>query len=203
MYTKGKMLIIICILLFSAIILYLAPLKDANVHDIKTEDVNLEFYKENITIAVSKNNTVVNGLYYFTCNEQTDVSLFYPFPVDSSHEYPYAINVKELDKGNVPFRAVNNGIIFNLSLDADETKVVNISYTQTITTNNTKYILTTTKTWKKGLTEAEYVINVPKSLKNLHISYQPDEIHEEGTTTIYIIKKENFMPTKDINISWD
>lgn len=204
---KNKKLIVvatICVLLLIATIFLILHQNDIkNAQEGKTKKSNLDFLKEKIRILVSRDEVVVNGTYYFQSNLQTNVSFFYPFPLDSLHDYPYEISIEELDDGDVPFRGVNEGIVFNLSFDANETKVVLILYAQKIKTNNTRYILKTTKAWKKELKEAEFFINVPKSMENIKISYPPDEIHEKGNETIYIIKKENFMPEKDINISWD
>jgi hypothetical protein len=203
---KNKKLIIvaaICVLLLIATIFLFQPQKyPKNTHVNKTKELKLDFLKEEITILISRDEVVVEGIYYFQSNLRTNVSFYYPFPVDSLHDYPYEISIEELDTGNVSFKRINKGIIFNLYFDANETKVVSISYAQKIKANNAKYILTTTKAWKKGLKEAEFCIIVPKTLKNISISYQPDEIHEEGNETRYIIRKEDFMPEKDINISW-
>jgi hypothetical protein len=65
-----------------------------------------------------------------------------------------------------------------------------------------EYILTTTKQWKRPLVFAEYYIHIPSKLQLKDPSYKFDLIDVTASSKTYFLKKKNFMPDKNLAVSW-
>ena len=67
----------------------------------------VQFSAEKIEMKVSRKEVEVSGCYYFRNNSSRKTIhklLFYPFPVDSVHNFPYIINVYYLSSGKkIPY----------------------------------------------------------------------------------------------------
>lgn len=82
-------------------------------------------------------------------------------------------------------------------------KTVKILYRQRHNGAEARYILLTTKLWDKPLETANYNLVVKKNIKVNQFSINPDSSVAFGETQVYYWKRENFMPTKDFEISFN
>lgn len=158
----------------------------------------VQFEKEEILVTLDSTEIKVEGKYYF--KNRTDVQklmkLFYPFPVDEKHYYPYYIEVKGLT-----FENKKDGITFDVRIKPFEEKEAVIIYLQKISARDAKYILTTTKEWNEPLEEAKFIVNVPASF-NSTLSYKPDSITKKEGRIFYYMTKHNFLPDSDLVVRW-
>ncbi len=167
-------------------------------------EMPVKFFKEEINITLKKNSVNVRGLYFFESksNLEIDVSMFYPFPIDSSHFYPAKIKV--LDPENtLDFVKKNTGIKWTLHFEPLGVKTVLVEYKQKIKEKNATYILTTTKLWKQKIDKATFIIEAPEEFKELNFSIKPDSVKTKAKKQFYYITRRYFLPKTDLKISWE
>jgi len=168
----------------------------------------VQFSAEKIEMKVSRKEVEVSGCYYFRNNSSRKTIhklLFYPFPVDSTHNSPYIIDVyytsseKKIPYGpKVPVKS----IYFPVDLPPGSTTAVTVEYKQSIRVNNAKYILQTTKYWGYPLEKADYLIWVPQEFQDVELSYQPTEVETLKSQIKFTVERGDFLPHKDLEIEW-
>ena len=164
----------------------------------------LQFAKEKIEVKIYNDYSVVTGKYTFNNVSKNDLgtTLFYPFPVNSSYFYPDTISICDQDNKSTSFAKSSTGIYFVIKVPADSEAVIKVKYSQRISSDTMKYILTSTQNWIHPLEKAEYQIVLPKEFDLKDISIKPYEKDSSSTNNIYIINKQNFMPETDLIIVW-
>jgi len=164
----------------------------------------LQFAKEKIEVKIYNGYAVVTGDYTFTNKNKNKLrsTLFYPFPVNQSHFYPDTISVYDQHNKTILFTKSSTGIYFRISVFPDSGTTISVKYSQRISSDTMKYILTSTQTWKHPLEKAEYIVSLPKQFDLKDISIKPYKKDSDSTDNIYIINKQNFMPETDLIIVW-
>jgi len=162
-----------------------------------TQAPPIDFYKENVTIAVTGAVARVTGVYYF--KNLTDVGkrvkFYYPFPVDSNHGFPDTIAIK------YPFEADSAGIYFWLSIGPSSIDSFVIYYEQGVKEPFFRYITTTTQEWKRPIKEADFTIIAPETLA-IDVNYAFSEPVNIDGYRHYSIPVMDFLPEEDLIISW-
>jgi hypothetical protein len=164
----------------------------------------LQFAKEKIEVKIYNGYAVVTGDYTFTNKNKNKLrsTLFYPFPVNQSYFYPDTISVYAENNESISFTKSSTGVYFGIKVPADSETTVKVRYSQRISLDTMKYILTSTQSWIHPLEKAEYIISLPKEFDLKDISIKPYKKDSGSTDNIYTINKENFMPETDLIIAW-
>jgi len=168
----------------------------------------LQFSAEKIEMRISRKEVEVKGYYYFRNNSSQETIhklLIYPFPVDSTHNFPYIISVYYLSsEKKIPYgpKAPVKSIYFPVDLPSGSTTAVVVEYRQSIQANDAKYILHTTKYWGHPLESADYLIWVPKGFQDVKLSYRPTKVETLQSQIKFTIEKRDFLPHKDLEIEW-
>ena len=165
----------------------------------------LSFDSEELTFRIDENNFYVSGYYHLISSglNVIETALYYPFPKDSVF-FP-ADSIKIFDITNK--KEIKNiesklgGVIFNVEIDSSLTLF--ISYKQKLKSKTAKYILTTTKYWKKSLKEVSYCLITPLDMEISYFSYKPNRNEIINNRKIYYWKKKNFMPEKDMEFEFN
>jgi len=159
----------------------------------------VEFTSERIEMSIRGNSLTIHGIYHFTNPnpELVRVAMLYPFPVDATHPFPHAIRVKA-----IAFRKVKDGITWIVEGEPYAKPTVDVVYTQRCLDHSAKYILTTTQTWGQALKQAEFIVRVPASFKEVTLSYSPDSLKEIKGEQVFYLTKKDFLPEKDFEIRW-
>ncbi|OYD15167.1 hypothetical protein CH333_06445 [candidate division WOR-3 bacterium JGI_Cruoil_03_44_89] len=163
------------------------------------ERLPVQFYEEEVCVWVERGEVLVEGIYYFRNRTHTAkrMRLFYPFPIDSLHEFPYEIEVE-----GTPFETAEDGVTYDVIIDSMGVAESTVRYKQRIFTNCAKYILMTARRWKEPIEEARFVVSLPEDFSNVNISYEPDSIIKKEERTFYYINEHNLFPDRDIDIVW-
>jgi hypothetical protein len=164
-----------------------------------------EFKREIVQINIAEGKAEVTGKYWVKAiKAPARLKIFYPFPRDN-YFYPDEISViyNDTQKLDMTVNRDSQGVCFELILPDTNTVPFTVSYSQRLKGNEFRYILSTTKSWGKPLEIAEFIINVPISLKRQSISYQPDNVEINERTLRYLIKREKFWPEQDLIITWE
>ena len=164
----------------------------------------LQFAKEKIEIKIYNGYAVVTGDYTFINKNKKEITrtLFYPFPVNLSFSYPDTISVYDQNNKSVLFSKSSAGIYFGITVFTDSEATIKVKYTQRISSDTMKYILTSTQNWEHPLEKAVYKILLPKEFYLKDLSIKPYKKDSDSTYNIYIINIENFMPKTDLIVVW-
>jgi hypothetical protein len=165
----------------------------------------LGFKKEKINITLKSSFVYLQGDYYFEDKgpNKFQTYIYYPFVINDSLSYPDSITV--FDPGRlkyIPYKKLKEGISFPLNVDPESKNKVQIFYRQKIKYKYFEYILTTTSNWKRPLKRSDFQINIPKSFKDVKLSYKADSLSIYKNYKQYHITKKNFMPEKNLIIKW-
>lgn len=161
----------------------------------------LKFYQEEIFLNCYKERIEVEANYHLLNNSDNfiNVKIGCQFPSDTLHEYPYDIEVKGYNHEKFD----ESNICWDMQFDPNEKKDVTVKYKQKIKSKLARYILTTTQKWGEPFKQAEYYISVPKNWTNIRISYPYDKMTVKENRLHYYIKRENFLPKKDLIVKWN
>jgi hypothetical protein len=164
---------------------------------------HVSFFEEHIDFAFDTEYFIINGIYSFHNDTETDVNQQITFPFADKTATIDSIRIINLSTGRIiRFNRLENSVLFNFRISPRDTVDVNIFYRQKISTVN-KYIITSTQTWGKPLEKAVYTLTSDKKLKIKSFSYTPDSIGEMNDKRLYFWKKKQFMPKFDFEIEID
>jgi hypothetical protein len=168
--------------------------------------IELLFVKEAIAVSVLPPDTIgVRGDYFFTAAGPavTGIPLSYPFPVDSSADYPCFIEVKDTRTAQaIAFGRQGQAIMFSVGVRTGDTTAVTVVYKQRVKKNSGRYILTTTGIWGRPLVDSRYSVSVPDTMTLTYVSYECDSVATAGNRLVYQFFKKKFMPDRDLAFVW-
>lgn len=165
---------------------------------------NISFYKEEITFQLDRKYFQVSGDYFFRngTNGDIDEYIFYPVYKDSLNSAFDSLWIFDYtdNKALSYINKADSGIFFHLYIPAGDSAKIKIYYRQIHYGNYVKYILTTTRTWKKPLKTARYLVMVDKDINITSFSWPPRETIPFEVKTLYQWSLVDFMPDKDFEI---
>lgn len=160
-----------------------------------------DFFKEDLTFRLDGVFLSVEGYYWFANHSDRSVNcdIFYPLPDYAGAQFD-SIQVYNISAGNQKIfkKEGSSGISFLLHLASLDTGLIQIKYRQKLTADSAVYILTSTKSWGKPITRAEFKLITPGSLMMIKFSYPPDKSYVLENLRIYYWQKENFMPDQEL-----
>jgi len=160
------------------------------------------FVQEQIDIQVYSTHVTVKGRYVYRNSFPFPVAqgLSIPFHIDSDHAPPINIRAIQLTprKKVIPLRYILGRHRFDLKFMPLEQKEIEISYRQETPMKNARYILRTTKPWKKPLVEGVYRLR----LNGARLVYSNYSLLSDGKD-VYLFTAKKFMPQKDWDFSWE
>ena len=195
--------------LLTTIFLLIASLISANDRDVPQRPV--EFFAEEITLSVTDSTADVTGIYYFRNNtpREGDYPVIFPFYVDSLSLFPSKIEGFEVQPKSVG-RSLEiskyeerNSIVINIPLKPNAVTIWELDYRQRILGHSARYILTSTRSWGQPLETATYEFIVPADFTDVNVWPEADSIFEGGHYCKYLAHRINFMPSRDMEISWE
>ena len=174
-----------------------------------SNDDVVEFKDEKIDIAIDKDNSVnVTGIYNFrrTGKSIKTFQILYPFPNQKKYGEieikSVTINGKKAKFHNFELKRYNR-ISLDLTFDdSDECKLL-ICFKQKPQESSYKYILRSTRNWKKELEESQINISLPVS-NELKCNYSDFVLSKNSNKVLseYSMQKKQFYPNEDLLITW-
>jgi len=159
------------------------------------------FPEEQIDIEVYPDHVWVKGTYVYKNPFPFPVtqSLIIPFPMDSDHPEPFMLSASVIASHEkpIPLKYLLGVHRFRLNFAAKEEINVSVKYRQQSSTSTARYILISTKAWRRPLTRALYRI-FPKGVRITSSNYELNQ-----SDAFLFFKKEDFMPSKDWIFSWE
>jgi hypothetical protein len=160
---------------------------------------SIHFAREEIAMNVREGSVEISGMYHFTnslANPATAV-IFYPFPLDSIHAYPDSIVIPGHE-----FERSDSGVSFRMHFSPQTEDSFLAYYRQPLRGTQARYIVTTTRAWKRAIDCASFRITVPADFRNVRVSYKPDRILRTDSLVTYSFARCGFFPNKDIVVTW-
>ncbi|MCL2313408.1 MAG: hypothetical protein FWC41_13210 [Firmicutes bacterium] len=184
------------------IIFLLAIVLSVTISYLKAQK-NILFFEEHIDFSLDSNYFCVNGIYSFQNKSDQEKNQQIMFPFADKSTGIDSIRIINLYSGRkIDFNRKGNFIYFAVYLPINDTVDVNIFYRQKTSENN-KYVLTSTKSWGEPLKTAIYTLSIERYIKIKSLSYLPDSIKEFDNRIVYIWEKHDFMPEYDFEIILD
>ena len=160
----------------------------------------IDFFQEVLTIEIKDDSTAkVTGTYFFEnlTSEEKNIKFYYPFPVDSFHDFPDTILLDYSYEKD----SAGTGIFFNMAIGARAGSQFTITYKQKLKGTFFRYITTTTKQWQRPIKKAYFEITAPAHLQ-ARFNYPLAEDRIIGPIHYYAIKLKKFFPDEDLIIDW-
>jgi hypothetical protein len=159
----------------------------------------VHFAREEIAMVVRPGTLEVRGMYHFRCSARQALvaSLFYPFPLDSTHLYPDSIEIRQHG-----FQRQDSGVSFRMRFRPVAEDSFFAYYRQPLKVNSATYIVTTTRKWKRPIDLAQFRVTVPASLKEVSLTFKPDSVVESDSLVSYFFARKKFYPDKDVTVTW-
>ncbi len=160
----------------------------------------LSFYKENITMKITKDYFHVTGIYYLRNDRNSSEILIYPYPVDSLYGPVDSIYIYNMTthKNITPLKTDLYKTVFKLDFSYPGDLVIQISYRQRLNGNHAEYILKSTISWKQPLDQADYQLIVPSGLQISSFSMVPHDSIVTDQEVVYLWNKYNYMPSENL-----
>ena len=141
----------------------------------------------------------LRGMYHFTCSAKQPLvaSMFYPFPLDSTHLYPDSIEIRQHG-----FQKQDSGVSFRMQFRPGAEDSFFAYYRQPLKTNSATYIVTTTRKWKRPIDLAQFRVTAPTGFKDVGLTFKPDSVKKSGSAVSYFFTRKKFFPDKDVTVTW-
>lgn len=169
------------------------------------------FVGEEVALTVDDSTAQVSGTYFFQNYGGIDfrAPVFFPFYVDGHASYPDLIRAAcriGADTLRADLRYVESrrrgGISLSIPLRAHQRTTWFLSYQQKITSKRAVYMITSTHAWKEPLREATYTFVFPDYFKSVETWPPPDTAYSLNGKTFYRCTKRDFMPDREMEITW-
>jgi hypothetical protein len=159
----------------------------------------LHFAREEIEMNVRPGYLEIGGMYHFTntFKKPTSARIFYPFPLDSTLDYPDSIALPGVD-----FERGDSGVFFRMPFTPQHEDSFFACYRQPLRGKSARYIVTTTRQWGRPIDVAQFRISVPREFLNVELSYKPDRIERNDSTVVYHFVRRRFYPDRDVIVTW-
>jgi hypothetical protein len=113
------------------------------------------------------------------------------------HRYPDSIALPGFD-----FERGDSGVSFTMRFRPQAEDSFLAYYRQPLRGKQARYIVTTTRAWKKPIDRASFRVAVPKQLPNVKLSYRPDRTEKTDSTVVYTFTRRRFYPDTDVIVTW-
>ena len=169
----------------------------------------LRFDRERIEIRVASGRIQVQGLYHYTNTSRLPavLTLRVPFPVDNEHPQPETYSLYEASAdgralAEIPLIVRGDDIRFRLLFRPGEGKWVRLDYIQPTHVRNGRYLLTTTRPWRRPIGLAAYVLHLPQDFELTSSNYPLGDSHVAGHEKVYRFSRKDFFPVEDWEFAW-
>lgn len=166
---------------------------------------SLRFESERIRLEVRGDTLRVEGLYRFENPSGLGrVPLFYPYPADSLHGRAWTESLAWRPAAGEDWRPLSvkgeseRGVRWLLPLAGHPRPEVITVYRQLLEGRHARYIVTTTRAWRRPLARARFELRLPAGTRLTHSSVP---FVREGE--IWVFEAERFLPAEDIVVEWE
>ena len=169
----------------------------------------VRFERESIAVRVEADRIHVTGLYLYRNSSRlpTLLTLGIPFPTDEQHPMPALFSLAESDESGRHRAELypvgwGNRICLRLFFRPGETKWIRLDYTQPTAVPRGRYLLTTTRAWRRPIAQASFRLSLPASFRLLSSNYALTPVSGSGGARDFEFGRTNFFPEQDWEFAW-
>lgn len=170
----------------------------------------VRFDRERIEVQIERGRIHVKGLYHYTnaSGLPAVLTLGVPFPVDSNHPQPEWFALYESgEDGRAGAEIVpvvrGSDVSFRLIFRPYEAKWILLEYSQPSHVPRGRYLLTTTRPWRRPIERADYVLRIPHESSLLSSNYPVTSEPAAAGWQAFTFSKTDFFPDRDWEFAWD
>ena len=170
----------------------------------------VRFDRERIEVRVERGRIRVLGLYHYANRSRLPavLALGTPFPVDRDHLPPETYSLSEATEDGrwlaEIYPIVRGGDVrIRLLFRPGEAKWIRLDYAQPTRVANGRYILTTTRAWRRPIANAFYILRLPHCFGLALSNYALTDSPASGRWKTYSFSKTDFYPDHDWEFAWD
>lgn len=184
-------------------------LAGAGIYFFSGQFTPVRFDQERITVEVERGRLHVTGLYHYHNRSRLPawLTLGVPFPVDADHPAPDDFFLSEAGEDGrplTPLPSVRRGDEGRLRLffRPRERKWIRLDYSQASRVAAGRYLLTTTRAWRRPIADASFALRLPPNFELVSSNYAVTlaEIKRPGRT--YTFSRAAFYPEADWEFAW-
>lgn len=159
----------------------------------------VSFCREEVALDVRPGLLRVSANYHFFSSATQPLTglMLYPFPLDSGHAWPDSIVIP-----GHRFRLADSGVTFLMKFPPRAEDSFQAFYRQPLLGNAARYIVTSTRKWKRPIDLARFRISVPADLPGVQLNYQPDSITRADSVITFWFARRRFYPDSDVVVTW-
>lgn len=141
----------------------------------------------------------VLGRYHFVCAAEDTVTalMSYPFPVDSFQGFPDSVALP-----GHRFELTDSAARFVMRFPPRTESSFEAWYRQPLYRTEARYIVTTTRHWRRPLDRAQFEVTVPAGLPDARLNYRPDSTRLTDSTLTWFFTRLRFYPSEDVIVRW-
>jgi hypothetical protein len=163
------------------------------------------FDSEVVELRLLPDKLQVKGTYVFANHQAWPWRgrIGYPIAVTDTQPAPEQIQVEGVGARPVRCRTPRRcAAVLRLTLLPRDRLTVRLRYEQRLTARRAVYLVTTARKWHRPLREARFVIRHPTAWTGIKVSYPLDSRTVEGTETVLRFTKRNFLPQREVEVTW-
>jgi len=190
-------------------VLWACALAAVAIYFLSGRFTTVRFDQEWIDVDVEQGLIHVHGLYHYQNSSRLPslLTLSTPFPVDADHAVPEAFALAEADeegsvKRELTLRGPEDEPRVRLLFAPHEGKWILLDYWQAASVAEGRYILTTTRTWGRPITQASFRLRLPFGCVRRDSNYPLTEVSSSPSSVTYTFSRTNFYPDQDWKFSW-
>lgn len=187
-----------------------ASLTAAGVYFFSGYFTTVRFDRERIEIQVERGQIHVTGLYHYANASRLPavLTLRNPFPTDPDHPKPEWFWLSEAtedgrDLAELPVVVRGDDVSFRLVFRPGEAKWVRLDYDQPTRVANGRYLLVTTRAWRRPIGRGDYFLRLPLGVELASSNYPLQRAPEAGGRNIYHFVRTDFYPDQDWVFAWE
>ncbi|MGH9788957.1 MAG: hypothetical protein ACRD4U_09680 [Candidatus Acidiferrales bacterium] len=169
----------------------------------------VHFDQERITVQVNRSQLHVTGLYHYHNRSRLPawLTLGVPFPVDADHPAPDDFFLSETGEDGRPLaplpsaRRGDEGRV-RLFFRPGEEKWIRLDYTQPARVSSGRYLLTTTRAWRRPIAQASFTLRLPPGAELVSSNYVLTPEPAAGPRRTYTFSRTEFYPDQDWEFAW-
>lgn len=170
----------------------------------------VRFDRERIEVQVAPGSIQVKGLYHYANASwlPAALTLRVPFPIDSDHPQPdwFALYESSEDGragAEIPPVVRGSNVSFRLIFRPREAKWIRLDYIQPRRVDRGRYLLTTTKPWRRPMERADYILRLPRDCVLISSNYAVSPAPPSGDGQAFTFSRTNFFPNQDWEFAWN
>ncbi len=186
-----------------------ASLTAAAVYFFSGHFTTVRFDRERIDVQVNRGWIHVTALYHYANASRLPavLTLRNPFPTDPDHPRPDSFWLSEAtedgqDLAELPVAVRGDDVTFRLFFHPGETKWVRLDYDQPTRVANGRYLLVTTRAWRRPIGRGEYLLRLPPNTELASSNYSLKRVLGPSGWTTYAFVETDFYPDKDWVFAW-